>query len=70
MTYEIEVVGEEVDFEPIEATDIHAAARQTRELLANKNVWASETQPFTSTVVIRATTGEATVTMPVECATR
>lgn len=33
--YEINVQGEEADFGPIEATDIHDTARQTRAILAN-----------------------------------
>jgi hypothetical protein len=68
MTYEIDVVGEEVEFEPIEATDIHDAARKVRELLANSSVWTGGVETFTATVIIHASDGSATIKMPVSCA--
>jgi len=65
--YEIIVQGEEADFGPIEATDIHDAACKTRELLAQRGVWGVE-ESFTANVTVRALSGpDATVSMPVEC---
>lgn len=69
MKYDITVNGEEADFEPIEATNIHVACHIVRQILARKSVWAHGVDPFTADVVIRSADGDATVKMPVECAT-
>jgi len=67
-TYEISAIidREEVNFAPIEATDIHAAARQVRELFARTSFWMTGVKPFMATVTISGRS--ATVKMPVECA--
>ena len=68
MQYHYEVAGEEVDFEPIDATNIHQAARKIRKILANPNVWAHGTGPFDGVVLIRSADDQAHVKMVVTCA--
>ncbi len=68
--YRISVKGEEGDFEPIRATNIHHAVRLARDIVADSSMWPAGTEPHSARVEVKALSGpDATVVAPMDCAT-